>query len=326
MLLINVSPILLVLIMMSTADLVSSINCAIYKSDKEIIFSLPFLVFINPDKRENLTYAMVDDSGGVTELHIFQQRFIPFSIFCLTQLKTLSIISSKFDIPPEISRLSSTLKQLTILNLPKPQKTLPAELLMLHNLTMLNLSNCGIEIVSDAIANLTRLRILNLKGNKLFGSLPSAIKQLRALKILDISGNSLINSLDVLNGSTSLRELRAADCGVDHLPLFLPCLSTLDMSGNKLTSLVGIETPAIPGWYTCTGEKYMLSTPGMLHSSNLTEFDFSNNKLMTVPEEIYGLQYLRKINLKNNQINIQEREWIIGRFRGNYNPELAIII
>ncbi|CAF2045896.1 unnamed protein product [Rotaria magnacalcarata] len=279
-----------------------------YKSDKEIILSLPFLVFINPNERENVTYAMVDDSGGVIELHIFQQRFIPFSIFCLSQLETLSVISSKFDIPPEISQLSSILKQLTIVNLPKPQKTLPAELLMLHNLTMLNLSNCGIEKVSDAIANLTRLRIFNLKGNKLFGSLSSSIKQLRALKALDISGSSLINSLDVLNGSTSLRESRVVDCGVDHLPLFLSCFSTLNMSGNKLTSLVGIETPAISRWYICAGEKHMLSTQGMFHSLNLTELDFSNNKLVTVPEEIYGLQYLRKINLKNNQINIQERE------------------
>jgi Leucine-rich repeat (LRR) protein len=113
---------------------------------------------------------------------------------------------------------------------------------MLNNLNMLNLTNCGIKTLSDDIANLSRLTILDLKGNKLVDPLPIGIQQLTNLGVLDISNNTLINSLDALNSSTSLNYLNASGCELNHLPLFLYSLSILDMSDNKLTSLIGIET------------------------------------------------------------------------------------
>ncbi len=183
----------------------------------------------------------MDGLGFVTELHIFGQQFIPLSIFCFTKLRSLSITNSTFYIPAEISRLSSTLETLTISNLNTPQNILPVELFTLSSLKILHLTHCGIEILPDDITKLNQLNTLDLRGNKLVGSLPNSINGLKHLTKLDVSNNPFITSLDVFNESTWLRELRASHCGLIHIPRYSCRLSILDLSHNKLTSLVGMD-------------------------------------------------------------------------------------
>ncbi len=281
------------------------------------------MVTINPIQPQNITYATVDASGFVTELHVFGQTFIPYSIFCFTKLKSLSIANSTFYIPAEIARLSSTLETLSISSLSTPQKILPPELFTLTSLKTLHLTHCGIEILPDDIGKLNRLTTLDLQGNKLAGSLPNSTKQLEHLNKLDVSNNPFITSLDLLNESNSLEELRASHCGLMHVPLGLYRLSILDLSHNKLTSLDGIGAMLL---HLSSGYRYPSSRRKSFHRQHyLRDLDVSNNKILTVPEELYHSNSLAKLNLQNNQFSNQEIEWIVGRFRVGYSRPVVII-
>jgi Leucine-rich repeat (LRR) protein len=268
----------------------------------------------------------VDGLGFVTELHLFGQQFIPRSIFCFTKLKSLSIANSNFYIPAEIARLSSTLETLRISNLNTPLNILPAELFMLSSLKTLQLTYCGIEILPDDIAKLTLLNTLDLRGNKLVDSLPNSIKELKYLTKLDVSNNPFITSLDVLDQSTCLGELRASHCGLIHIPRYWCRLSILDLSHNKLTSLVDIESTFS---YPLSVHPYKRKSYFWFEScerSQLRDLDVSNNKIFTVPEELYHFNYLKRLNLQNNQFSNQEIEWIVGRFRpSGYSRSVVII-
>lgn len=300
-------------------------NCSMYKSDKEIIVSLPFVVIINIEVQQSITYAWVDNRGTVTRLYILNQEFIPHSIFCLKKLETLSIISSNFSIPADIGQLNSTLSRLTIIDLKEPQKILPIELFMLKNLIRLNLINCGIEILPDAIGNLIRLeelnltnnsieilpdsignlsalQVLDLKGNNLIGSPPHSIKNLTRLYKLDISSNPSINSIDSLDGSNSLTVLKVSYCGLTSLPR-LPYLSYLDASGNKITSLFGFKNSSMLCLPFYRESSITLSANSLRDMcSSLISLDLSKNQLTTLPEEIYNCSNLRALDLSDNKL------------------------
>jgi hypothetical protein len=52
----------------------------------------------------------------------------------------------------------------------------------------------------------------------------------------------------------------------------------------------------------------------------------SNNKILTIPEELYRVDSLKRLNLQNNQFSNQEIEWIVGRFRpSGYSRSVVVI-
>ena len=296
-----------------------------YQSDKEIILSLPFETLINPIQSFNRSYAVVDEDGMVIELYLFEENSIPASIFCFLHLKTLVVINSIFHIDREISQLQANLETLHLSNIYPQHSVIPFELFTLGSLKSLQMTRCGIEHVPEAISNLTELRTLNLQRNQLMESLPSSLQQIEQLSSIDLSYNRLFNSLDIFNGSTSIRELRASHCAIDHLPLYLSHLSILDLSHNRLNSLDGIETIAAyyPAYPRMTRP---FSFPQDYHKESiLSDLDFSNNQLSKLPEEIYQLPFLKKINLRNNHFDTREIEWILGRFRRTKSFPILIL-
>lgn len=291
------------------------LDCSLYQSDKDVVESLGFFLLINPLTITNSSYAIVNEHGSVVELHIYEERSISNLIFCFEKLRTLSIVNSKFCVSDDLIRLSSNLEHLQLYNIYPSLKSLPPEIFSLTSLKILQIIRCDIETIPDEISLLKQLQILNLQRNRLAQSLPGTLITLEHLISIDISYNQWFDSLESLNGSTSIRELKASHCSITELPNHLSHLSILDLSHNLLSSLKGIETLNSAHSAEKKDSKIHSSSHELDSESILSDLDFSHNKLSRLPEEMFKLAFLKKINLKHNDFDAQEIEWILGRFR-----------
>ena len=292
-----------------------------YTSDKQVIESLPFHVTINPTQPQpsspNSSYARVDINGYVIELTLVNIDSIPSTIFCLDQLQILSIVNGgQISISPGISRLASSLKSFTVWNTTS-SVILPPEFFNMPFLSTLSLINCGLETLSEDIIKLTELTQLTLDQNQLI-TLPSTLGKMSVLAYLSVSNNPRLSSVDVLNGLTSLQTLRAWNCIINHLPTNISNLRVIDMSGNQLTSLDGIETitSASSNFLSFRNNKITsIQTTFLEKIQALSVFDLSNNLLTTLPDSIYGIQNLLLLDISDNNFAEKEKEWIQGLFR-----------
>ena len=201
---------------------------------------------------------------------------------------------------------------------------LPSELFSLTNLKTLILVNCGLETLPESIGQLGGLEELTLVGNRL-NSLPPTMNLLQNLRQLDVSNNLPFTSLDALNGLSKLFSVRAINCSIDHLPLHISYLHTFDLSNNNLTSLAGIETLIArtdpnnyPGSTFSFNYNQITSIPTIIEKCSMTTLNLKANKLTTLPEEIFKMQFLSWLNVENNMFSDKKRNWYAGLARRRY--------
>ncbi|CAF4120930.1 unnamed protein product [Adineta steineri] len=298
-----------------------TINGSTYTSDKQIIRSLPFTVLINPAQPQpsppTFSYANVDRNSHVFELILVNIPNIPLALFCLSNLQELSIFNSpNVVIPPEISRLSFSLTSLIVSNISQ-SSSLPAELFNMELLSTLSIINGGLEVLSEDVSKLISLTQLTLDKNRLV-SLPWALGNLSSLTSLSVNDNLHLSSLDVLRGSTSLNILRASNCMINHLPANIPNLHIIELDGNQLTSLDGLDTTAS---HTSTSFSFnnnkiaSISSVSLARMEILNYFYLSNNLLTTLPDSLYLIKDMKKLDIQNNNFDAKEKAWIEGIFR-----------
>ena len=298
-----------------------SINGSIYESDKQAIQSFPFHVSINPPQTQqslaSSSYALVDTNGRVIELTLINILSVPPAVFCLSDLQALSILDSvNLSISAEILRIAPSLTSLIVSNISN-SLVLPPELFNMALLSRLSIVNCGLETLSEDIVKLSQLTQLTLDQNQLV-TLPTTVKKLSSLTSLTISGNSRFSSLDALNGSTSLITLRGSNCMINHLPINIPNLRTIEMDGNQLTSLDGIESIASASIDLLSFQSnkiVSISTAALRNIQNLRYFYLSDNLLTTLPASLYQITNLEILNIRRNNFDEKESEWIQGLFR-----------
>jgi len=296
-----------------------SINGSVYTSDKQIIQSLPFHVAINPPQPlpAGSSYATVDTDSRVIELNLVNIGSIPAAVFCLSQLRVLSLQhTTDLSIPPEIIRLAPSLISFTILNNSK-SIVLPPALFEMNLLSTLSIVNCGLETLPEDIVKLSQLTQLTLDQNQLI-TLPPTMSKMPSLTTLSVNGNHRLSSLDALTGSTSLTTLHGSNCMINHLPTNIPNLHTIELIGNQLTFLDGIETiTSISCNLLSFGNNKITSIPtnSLKNIQTLLYFDLSNNQLTTLPDSLYQINNLETLNIRNNNFDEKEKEWIEGIFR-----------
>lgn len=298
-----------------------SINGSVVTSDKQIIQSFPFPVAINPSNPRpsppKLSYATVDICGQVTELTLVNIPSIPLATFRLNQLQALSLLDSyDLSIPHEISLLTPSLKSLTMSNI-STSITLPAELFNLTLLSKLSIVSSGLMTLSENIINLHKLTELTLDQNQLV-TLPRALGKLPSLTVVSVNGNRRLASLDALDASTSLATLQASNCAIDDLPSNISTLSSIVMDDNQLTSLDGIETMASSTsvvWSFTNNKITLIPSASLEKIIGLKYFYLSNNQLSTLPDSLYQVEGLQTVDVRNNNFDQKESEWIQGLFR-----------
>jgi len=142
-------------------------------------------------------------------------------------------------------------------------KECPAELENARTLLVLNLSNNEIEVIPNQVfINLTDLMILDLSNNKL-ETLPPQMRRLTNLQTLILNNNPMLHA--------QLRQLPAL--------VNLQCLHMRNTQRTISNMPAGVES-----------------------LTNLCDVDVSQNELPAVPEALYKLEGLKRLNLADNNI------------------------
>ncbi len=251
------------------------------------------------------------------ELTLVNIESVPPAVFCLSQVQVLSFLGfNDISISPEIIRLASSLLSFTMANTSR-SLTLPPELFNMPFLSTLSIVNCGLEILSEDIGKLEQLTHLTLDGNQL-PALPSTLSKLPSLTYLSVNNNPRLSSLDVLDGSTSLVTLQGSNCLLDHLPTNIRNLRTIELNGNLLTSLVGIETITSSSCDLLSFSHNHItssSSPYLENIQTVKYFDLSMNRLITLPDSFYHIKDLQTLDIRDNLFDDKEKAWILGLFR-----------
>lgn len=264
-----------------------SADCSIYNKDHEIVYSFPFNVTIDsPCKKITTSYSKTDDNGNIYYLYIASETSVPCQVFCLKHLKFLFVYNTpfynyNFQLPAEIELLAHSLNSLSLNNVSITH--LPKQIGKLTNLTRLEITNTGLASVPDDIGNLTSLQILNLSNNNLT-ELPTTITNIRTLSQLKLNDNFNLRTIQTLNGHSSLTSLETNNCPIEYIPLNLPKLTTLYMSNNNLSDIIGITT---------LGNA----------SSNGKLFFLDNNQIKFIPNQIKFVKNLDLLYLHHNQLS-----------------------
>ncbi len=104
---------------------------------------------------------------------------------------------------------------------------------------VLDLSNRGLEKLSQDIFNQTGLTELNVSGNRLTGALPAEIRKLKNLKKIDASNNPMTGIPAEIGQLSELEELNYANNKITGLPLEIGNLKKLkifNLTGNDYSA------------------------------------------------------------------------------------------
>lgn len=220
----------------------------------------------------------------------------------------------------------------------------PQGLRQLEHLTNLNLSkNRLTNGCIDTLCQMRSLRELRVAENALEGPLSRSLYALTGLQVLDVHGNGISELPDGLQELVHLRildvasnRLRSFPFGaVDRLPITelnvacnrmvgtllpldfdgLPCLRSLNVSGNALTSICDTGTLIMPELQSFSvGENRLTALPDLSGWSNLTTLSADNNNIAAIPEGMISLMKLRNVDFTGN--NLKKLDDRIGLMEG----------
>ncbi|KAK2175165.1 hypothetical protein NP493_747g01024 [Ridgeia piscesae] len=199
----------------------------------------------------------------------------------------------------------------------------PQELAHLEKLEHLSLVHNNVRDIQDEVARLPNLRVVNCRHNRLKNSgIPADLFGHDDLSVLDFSYNQLkevppdldrSKNLLVLNLShnhvTDITYLDVADNSLETLPpqlRRLTQLQTLILDDNPLLHAQLRQLPALVSLETLhmrNTQRTLSNFPVGLDSlANLQDVDLSYNDLPRVPEPLYKISSLKRLNISNNAI------------------------
>ena len=159
------------------------------------------------------------------------------------------------------------------------------------------------------IGNLTHLQILDLEANQIT-SLPDSIRKLKRMRIL-LLGENCLSQLpwEALEGFLDLYELDVYSNKLsgDLLPaaiqkLTLSSLSTFDIHSNALTSLPSnLHLPSLTQ-FNATQNSIMTTGSFFNTTPRLVHLSLGQNQLSFLPEGVIHLSSLRSLDVSNNMI------------------------
>ncbi|XP_048519020.1 protein flightless-1 [Dendroctonus ponderosae] len=213
-------------------------------------------------------------------------------------------------------------------------RSIPKEMGSLMKLEHLSLTRNELEKLHGELTELNCLRSLNLRHNKVKSSgIPAELFHLEELSTLDLSHNNLKEVPEGLERARSLLVLNLSHNHIDAIPnaLFinLSDLLFLDLSDNRLETLppqtrrlANLQTlvlnnnpmghfqlrqlPSLTSLETLhlrnTQRNLANFPPSLENLLSLTDVDLAQNALPRVPDALYSLPSLRRLNLSDNDI------------------------
>jgi Leucine-rich repeat (LRR) protein len=171
--------------------------------------------------------------------------------------------------------------------------------------TELDLSHWGLTSIPRELGQLTNLRKLYLRDNRLT-MLPDTLGGLVNLRELSLSRNQLRSIPDVIGDLTSLRHLYLHHNQLASLPDpigRLTKLRRLDLAYNELTALpnrfgqlIGLEALSL------VNNQLKMVPPELTRLTKLLRLYLGSNRLGSIPPELAQLTNLRRLLLYDNQL------------------------
>ncbi|XP_020210943.1 probable inactive receptor kinase At5g10020 [Cajanus cajan] len=179
---------------------------------------------------------------------------------------------------------------------------------LFRNLQVLDLSNNSVSGELPSFQSLPSLRVLRLRGNQLFGSVPEELLQTDLqMEEVDLSVNGFTGSIAVIN-STTLNILNLSSNSLSGLlPTSLSRCSVIDLSRNMLSGDISV----IQNWEAplevidLSSNKLSGSLPPSLGTySKLFTVDLSLNELNgSIPRGLVTSPSVTRLNLSGNQLS-----------------------
>ncbi|XP_064640268.1 protein flightless-1 homolog isoform X2 [Lineus longissimus] len=211
---------------------------------------------------------------------------------------------------------------------------LPDELGNLQKLEHISMTYNNLNNIHGDLSTLQNLRALVCRHNKLkASSIPNDIFTLEDLAVVDFSHNQINKSPDDLELAKGLLVLNLSHNQIDCIPnqLFINCTDIfyVDISNNKLESippqirrLVNLQVLVVNNnplflsqfrqiavlcnletFHMRNTQRTLTNFPaGLENCANLTDIDVSENKLPRVPDTLYKVKTLKRLNLSSNEI------------------------
>ncbi|KAJ8763048.1 hypothetical protein K2173_023253 [Erythroxylum novogranatense] len=244
----------------------------------------------NDEIQSTKTFEYLSNELRLLKWHGYPFKHLPSS-FESDELVELNLCYS------QVEQLWKGIKKLTVINLSHSKNlVMMPDLRGVPSLVKLILEGCStLSVIDNSIGSVEHLNVLNLKDCENLASLPDSIYGMKDLIILNLSGCSKLEfNLEEFVHLGSLEELDVSRTTIRHLPssfFKFKELKTLSFSGCKFHPLDSERE----------GSTVMSSS---LHSlsglCSLTELDFSNCNLQSIPSDIDCLFSLRSLNLSSN--------------------------
>ncbi|XP_067849121.1 leucine-rich repeat-containing protein 58 [Heptranchias perlo] len=185
----------------------------------------------------------------------------------------------------------------------------PGSIAYLRNLLFLDISSNGLAFICDEILELTKLKTLIAKNNRMdefslpkdlgkmslevvnfsgnhFEEVPSQLLELQRLKSLSLGGNRLKTIPPEIENLTSLELLYLGGNAIISIPpelANLPYLSYLGLCDNRIQGL----------------------PPQLAQLNSLRSLSLHNNLLTYLPREILNLVHLQELSLRGNPLVVR---------------------
>ncbi|KAL2063076.1 hypothetical protein VTL71DRAFT_6148 [Oculimacula yallundae] len=268
-------------------------------------------VFPDVDPRENADDedAKGNQFGGLETLDLHENVLIalPLGLRRLELLTTLNLSNNKLS--NECFQVISQIPSLRDLKIANNGLTGPLDssITSLTNLEVLDVQHNTLTSLPEGLADLIRLRVLNLTENK-FKSLP--FEKLRHLPLIELlaAKNQLTGTL-IYAEVDELRHLQILDVTANAITnldvsgtLRLPALHQLNCSANRLT-----ELPDLESWVSlltlAAEDNNLASIPdGFVKLTKIKNVNFSGNNLKTLDDRIGGMESLDIFRISGNPL------------------------
>ncbi|XP_049873153.1 protein flightless-1 [Pectinophora gossypiella] len=211
---------------------------------------------------------------------------VPEELGKLMKLENLSLKKNNLEkLFGELTELKC-LRSLNVRHNKVKSSGIPAELFRLEELTTLDLSHNRLKEVPEGLEKAKSLLVLNLSYNKIESIPPTLFVQLTDLLFLDLSHNQLETLPPQTRRLANLQTLILNDNPLGMFQL------------RQLPSLQSLET-----LHMRNTQRTVANLPTSLETlSNLCDVDLSRNALTKVPDALYSLLSLKRLNLSDNEI------------------------
>lgn len=234
-------------------------------------------------------------------------KTLPKDLFLFKNLEALDISNNQFE---DLEGLMFDLSRMPKLKLLVMShcgfQELPDNIKLLKNLEGLVLDQNKLKVVNENIGELTNLRYLSFRRNKLLKDLPKSIGSLKCLEQLTISGAGFTRVRDEVSNCISLKSLIANASKIEFVTDSigkLINLRNLNLGSNKIKKLPSSIGNLIELEDIHIGSNEISELPTSIGSlKNLELLSIEYNRFKSFPENLEGLETLRMLAVHNNNI------------------------